>query len=160
MNMPTSVDSQAFKTEIWNELDSLPWNNSVNISIQISDAAFERMMNDENFKNQMMTIMHEEASGCRAPFVSACLTVIDETGYSGFTYNDHIMGNDAFRTHSSHNDSFYVRQSRAQEIDEAWSKLQQIRKSRHEVYEEEYLNRLIEQKAQFYNEQSENMWFE
>ena len=51
----------AFKKEIWKELDSMSWNSSVNVSIQITDSAFRRMMTDEDFKNRMMKIMHEEA---------------------------------------------------------------------------------------------------
>ena len=77
-----------FKREIWNELDSLPWNNSVNVSIQITDSAFKRMMTNEDFKNRLMKIMQEEASVCRPPIVSS-MTVIDENGYKGITYNDY-----------------------------------------------------------------------
>ena len=142
MDMITSVDSrqsyEAFREEIWNELDSLPWNNSVNISVQITNKALHRMMTDDNFRNQMMQIMHEEASGCRPPFICTCLTVIDETGHSGFSYNDHIMGNNAFAAHSLHEDSFYVRKSRAQEIDAAWQKLLQIREKDREIFEEQF----------------------
>ena len=140
--MITSADSQksyeAFREEMWNELDSLPWNNSVNISVQITKPALQRMMTDEYFRSQMMQIMHEEASGCRPPFICTSLTVIDENGHSGFSYNDHIMGNTAFAAHSLHEDSFYVRKSKAQEIDEAWQKLQQIRKLTPEILEDQY----------------------
>ena len=44
---------EAFKKEIWKELDSLPWNSSVSVSIQITDSAFKRMMTDEDFKNRI-----------------------------------------------------------------------------------------------------------
>lgn len=145
MNMITSTDSrksyETFKREIWKELDSLPWNNSVNISVQITEPALKRMMNDENFRIRMMKTMDEEASGCRPPFISTSLTVIDETGYTGFTYNDHNMGNSAFETHSKHKDSFYARASRAKEIDEAWNKLQQIRDRQSDILEEKFWER-------------------
>ena len=45
---------EAFKKEIWRELDSYPWNKGVNVSIQITDGAFEKMMVDKEFKNKMM----------------------------------------------------------------------------------------------------------
>lgn len=87
---------EAFKKEVWKELDSLPWNSSVNVSIQITDSAFKRMMTDEDFKNRMMSKMHEEASVCRSPIVSS-ITCIDENGYKGVTYNDYDMANTAFK---------------------------------------------------------------
>lgn len=41
-----------FKKEIWKEIDSMSWGS--NISVQITDSAFEKMMVDKEFKNKMM----------------------------------------------------------------------------------------------------------
>ena len=43
-----------FKKEIWNEINSMPW--GANTSIQITDGAFKKMMEDSEFKNKMMKI--------------------------------------------------------------------------------------------------------
>lgn len=39
-----------FKKEIWKEIDSMSWGS--NISVQITDSAFEKMMVDKEFKKQ------------------------------------------------------------------------------------------------------------
>ena len=101
---------EVFKKEIWKELDSLPWNNSVNVSIKITESAFKRMMTDTDFKNRMMDKMREEASACKSPIVSS-ITMIDENGYRGITYNDYNMADTAFRAHSKSKDSFYVKRA-------------------------------------------------
>ncbi len=44
-----------FKKEIWNEINSMPW--GANTSIQITDGAFRKMMEDGEFKNKMMKII-------------------------------------------------------------------------------------------------------
>ena len=46
-----------FKKELWNEIDSYSWDGRMNISIQITDKAFERMMNDDEFKTKMMNVI-------------------------------------------------------------------------------------------------------
>ena len=43
-----------FKREIWNEIDSMPW--GCDISIHISDDAFERMMNENDFKDRILIL--------------------------------------------------------------------------------------------------------
>ena len=148
---------EAFKKEIWKELDSLPWNRSANVSIQITDSAFKRMMTDENFKNRMMKIMHEEASACRPP-IATSLTYIDEKGYKGFSYNDYDMANTAFKAHSKHKDSFYVKKAKTQEINDAWEKAQQRRDKQREIREEEYWNKYYARKAFAHQEQVANMY--
>ncbi len=127
---------EAFKKEIWNELASLPWNDSLSVSIQITNSAFKRMMTDEDFKNRMMKIMHEEASVCRPPIVSS-ITIIDENGYKGVTYNDYNMGGSAFKVHSK--DGFYVRKARKDSIHEAWEKAQRKRKAQDKKAEKKLL---------------------
>ncbi len=129
---------EAFKKEVWKELNSLPWNNSVNASIQITDSAFERMMTDEDFKNRIMKIMHEEASVCRPPIVSS-LTWIDENGYRGISYNDYEMGHTAFNAHSKSRDSFYVRKAQRDSIQEVWEKARENRNLQREKDEKRYM---------------------
>ena len=159
-----SVDSMSeeekldiFKKEIWNELDSLPWNSGVSVSIQITDSAFKRMMTDEDFKNRMMSKMHEEASVCRSPIVSS-LTVIDESGYRGITYNDYNMGNAAFKAHSKHKDTFYVKKAKSREIDDAWKKSKQRRDQQREIREEDYWKKYFEKKAFTHQEQVASLY--
>ncbi len=48
-----------FKKEIWNEINSMPW--GANASIQITDDAFRKMMEDSEFKNKIMKIIREDA---------------------------------------------------------------------------------------------------
>ena len=160
-----SVDSmteeekfEAFKKEIWKELDSLPWNGGVSVSIQITDSAFKRMMTDEDFKNRMMSKMHEEASVCRSPIVSS-LTVIDENGYRGITYNDYGMGDTAFKVHSKHKDSFYVKKAKSQEIDDAWKKSKQKRDRQRDIREEEYWNNYYARKTFAHKEQVADLYY-
>ena len=50
-----------FKKEIWKEIDSMSWGS--NISVQITNSAFEKMMVDKEFKNKMMNIIREDAHG-------------------------------------------------------------------------------------------------
>ncbi len=147
----------AFKKEIWKELDSLPWNSGVNVSIQITDSAFKRMMTDEDFKNRMMSKMHEEASVCRSPIVSS-ITCIDENGYKGVTYNDYDMANTAFKAHSKHKDSFYVKKAKTKEVNNAWEQARIRRDKQREVREEEYWNKYFADKAFEHQEQVASLY--
>jgi hypothetical protein len=140
------INLEAFKKEIWKELDSLPWNSSVNVSVRITDPAFKRMMTDEDFKKRMMKIMHEEASVCRPPIVSS-LTCIDENGYKGVSYIDHDMAKTAFKAHSKHKDSFYVKRAKAKEVNDAWEQARIRRDKQREVREEEYWSKYFSNKA-------------
>lgn len=147
----------AFKKEIWKELDSMPWNSSVNVSIQITDSAFRRMMTDEDFKNRMMKIMHEEASVCRSPIVSS-INCIDENGYKGVSYNDYDMANIAFKAHSKNKDSFYVKKAKAKEVNDAWEQARIRREKQREVREEEYWSKFFANKAFVHQEQVASLY--
>lgn len=147
----------AFKKEIWKELDSMPWNSSVNVSIQITDSAFRRMMTDEDFKNRMMRIMHEEASVCRSPIVSS-INCIDENGYKGVSYNDYDMANIAFKAHSKNKDSFYVKKAKAKEVNDAWEKAQRRRDKQREIRENEYWNKYFANKTFVHQEQVASLY--
>ena len=151
---------EAFKKEIWRELDSYPWNKGVNVSIQITDGAFKRMMVDDDFKNEMMTIMKKESMACRAPIVASC-TLIDENGYKGITYNDNSIGNKAFEAHSKGKDSFYVkkatkRQEEKKRLEEEILKKAQERKATmKEYFDSRYENQMMMKRIFSSNTQSQ-----
>lgn len=99
---------EAFKKEIWKEIDSLSWGSS--ISIQITDGAFEKMMNDPEFKNKMMKLIKEDARGSHI-MCGGTLININESGFYGYSYMaDHAKeANTAFEAHSKDKDSFYAK---------------------------------------------------
>lgn len=102
---PTEEEKlEAFKKEIWKEIDSWPRNSNVSVSIRITDGAFKRMMTDEEFKNRVMGLMKEDAMVARPPMVMG-MTNVDENGYSGVGYCDYNLGKDAFEVHSKDKDS-------------------------------------------------------
>ncbi len=99
-----------FKKEIWNEINSMPW--GANTSIQITDGAFRKMMEDGEFKNKMMKIIREDAVGSNK-MCGGTLINIDENGYKGYSYMaDHAKeAESAFSAHSKDKDSFYVKKA-------------------------------------------------
>ena len=99
-----------FKKEIWNEINSMPW--GANTSIQITDGAFRKMMEDGEFKNRMMKIIREDAIGSNK-MCGGTLINIDENGYKGYSYMaDHAKeAESAFSAHSKDKDSFYVKKA-------------------------------------------------
>ena len=104
--IPKAEKLEAFKKEIWKEIDSLSWGSS--ISIQITDGAFEKMMNDPEFKDKMMKLIKEDARGSHM-MCGGTLININENGYSGYSYMaDHAKEADtAFEAHSKDKNSFY-----------------------------------------------------
>ncbi len=99
-----------FKKEIWNEINSMPW--GANTSIQITDGAFRKMMEDGEFKNKMMKIIREDAVGSNK-MCGGTLINIDENGYKGYSYMaDHAKeAGSAFAAHSKDKDAFYVKKA-------------------------------------------------
>lgn len=99
-----------FKKEIWKEINSMPW--GANTSIQITDGAFRKMMEDGEFKNKMMKIIREDAVGSNK-MCGGMLINIDENGYKGYSYMaDHAKeAESAFSAHSKDKDSFYVKKA-------------------------------------------------
>lgn len=99
-----------FKKEIWNEINSMPW--GANTSIQITDGAFRKMMEDGEFKNKMMKIIREDAVGSNK-MCGGTLINIDENGYKGYSYMaDHEKeAGSAFAAHSKGKDAFYVKKA-------------------------------------------------
>lgn len=136
---------EVFKKKIWKEIDSWPRCSSISESIQITDSAFKRMMNDEDFKNKMMKLMKEDADVGRPPIVAG-ITWIDENGYRGISYNDSSIGVAAFEAHSKSKNSFYVKKGKRNDVEDAWekvrqNKIHQQKKRDKEYFEEEYLKR-------------------
>lgn len=103
-----------FKKEIWNEINCLPWGS--NTSIQITDGAFRKMMEDGEFKNKMMKIIREDAVGSNK-MCGGTLINIDENGYKGYSYMaDHAKeAGSAFAAHSKDRDVFYVKAEKKRE---------------------------------------------
>lgn len=141
---------EAFKKEIWNEINSWPRNPMVSVSIRITDGAFKRMMTDEEFKNSVMNVMLEDALVARPP-IAYGMTNVDENGYSGVSYNDYSMGKSAFAAHSKGKDSFYVKKiSRRMEEKK---KLEEKKRIEEELYKKKHKRKIM--LADFLNSQYE-----
>lgn len=133
---------EAFKKEIWNEINSYPWNPSISESIQITDGAFQRMMEDSDFKDRMLDVLYRDAIAGRPP-ICAGITRIDESGYSGYSFNDKQAGEIAFQAHSNHKDSFYVHKAKKkQDYAELWEKKLLERERQREKLDKEYVDKL------------------
>lgn len=151
---------EAFKKEIWREIDSWPRHPMVSESIQITDGAFKRMMTDEDFKNRVMGLMREDALVGRPPIVFG-MTTVDEHGYSGVAYNDYNMGKDTFEAHSKGKDSFYVkkaakRQEEKKRLEEEILKKAQERKATmKEYFDSRYENQMMMKRIFSSNTQSQ-----
>lgn len=129
---------EAFKKEVWDEIESMPWKSSISVSIQITDKAFERMMSDDEFKNKMMNMLREEAVVGRPPIVS-CMDRIDENGYSGYSCNDTAVGNARFSVHSKDKDSFYAKKAKKQDNPkDYWEEEYFKKKMDKEIMDEQY----------------------
>lgn len=133
---------EAFKEEIWNEINSYSWNKSMNISIQITDGAFKRMMNDDDFKDRMLGVIKKESIAAQPPG-NTSLTWIDESGYKGYSYIDIPAGEMAFKAHSNDKDSFYVKKAtKRQEYAKLWEEKQLEREIQCEKLDKEYVDKL------------------
>ena len=133
---------EAFKKEIWKKIDDLPWKNSINWSIQITDGGWKRMMEEPEFRQQIMNVLTEDANVGRYPMSNAMITV-DENGYSGSSYN-FGYGDDAFEVHSSKKDCFYKKRA-AKKInyEKLWEKQQRENQKQQEILDRKYYNDLI-----------------
>ena len=126
---------KAFKKEMWKEINSLSWGSSV--SIQITDEAFEKMMNDSEFKNKMMNLIREDSRGSHN-MCGGTLININENGYSGYSYMaDHAKeANTAYESHSK--DSFYSKKVKNQNADDIWEEKLLERERQQELRDKEY----------------------
>lgn len=133
---------ETFKEEIWDEINSYSWNRSMNISIQITDGAFKRMMNDADFKDRMLGVIKKESIAAQPPG-NTSLTWIDESGYKGYSYIDISAGEMAFKAHSNDKDSFYVQKAtKRQDYAELWEKKLLDRERQREKLDKEYVDKL------------------
>lgn len=130
-----------FKKEIWNKIDSFSWNKSMNISIQITDRAFKRMMKDSDFKDRMLGVIKKESIAAQPPG-NTSLTWIDESGYKGYSYIDVPAGEAAFKAHSNDKDSFYVKKAKKNndnnDLTEYYEKQRREREFQQELRGKEY----------------------
>ncbi len=145
---------KAFKEEIWNEINSYSWNKSMNISIQITDGAFKRMMNDADFKDRMLGVIKKESIAAQPPG-NTSLTWIDESGYKGYSYIDIPAGEMAFKAHSNDKDSFYVQKAtKKQDYAELWEKKLLERERQREKLDKEYVDKLFLNRSLLRKEQA------
>ena len=128
-----------FKKEIWNEINSMPW--GANTSIQITDGAFRKMMEDGEFKNKMMKIIREDAVGSNK-MCGGTLINIDENGYRGYSYMaDHAKeAGSAFAAHSKDKDAFYVKKA---EKKREYMKLLEEKRAQAKRQQQEFLDEKI-----------------
>ena len=132
---------EAFKKEIWKEIDSMSWGS--NISVQITNSAFEKMMVDKEFKNKMMNIIREDAHGSNM-MCGGTLINIDENGYKGYSYmQDHTKeAGSAFDAHSKDKDSFYSKKCKKDELNELWERERLKKRQYQEKADDEYMESL------------------
>lgn len=132
---------EAFKKEIWKEIDSMSWGS--NISVQIANSAFEKMMVDKEFKNKMMNIIREDAHGSNM-MCGGTLINIDENGYKGYSYmQDHTKeAGRAFDAHSKDKDSFYSKKCKKDELNELWERERLKKRQYQEKADDEYMESL------------------
>lgn len=147
---------EAFKKEIWNEINSMPRNSSMNKSIQITEDAFKRMMEEPKFKDEMMSMLRQ---GAMASLNSLCnntsgITTITKDGQSGIMWhNENCINPPSFEDHAK--DAFYVKRAKKPSDNNASDKLREERMLYQRMFErnkearerdEEHLNGLMEKK--------------
>lgn len=136
---------EAFKTEIWNEINRMPRCSSINWSIQITDGGFKRMMEDPEYKEKIMSVLAEDAAVGRPP-ITASMCRIDENGLTGCSYN-FGYGEEAFEVHSNDKDSFYEKKATKKvDYEKLWEEQQLKRKQQQEKMNKEYYNSLVEKR--------------
>jgi len=149
---------EAFKKEIWNEIDSWPWSArhcGYSYSIQITDDAFKRMMEEPEFKNQVMSTLRQDGHSQGIPGAVRLVTLnITKEGYSGYGYTPFSTGEtDRFTNHSK--GAFWVKKADNYEAGlKSW--LEKVRKQKLEqaVFEQkmfEQKSEIIERNEKHYN---------
>lgn len=136
---------EAFKTEIWNEINRMPRCDSINFSIQITDAGFKRMMEEPAFKEKIMAVLAQEAAVARPP-VTSSMSRVDENGHTGCSYN-FGYGEEALEVHSNDKDSFYKKKATKKvDYEKLWDEQRLERKQQQEKMNKEYYNSLVEKR--------------
>lgn len=139
---------KVFKQEFWKKVDSMPYSKGMNLSIQITDGAFKRMMKEPKFKDEMINILNDDAIASNKSGASTTLTKIDENGYSGYSYRQ--GGEEAFVAHSSDKDSFYSKKAKKKHDYEAESKKKELeRMYNQKMLNKEYYENSTEKKLQY-----------
>ena len=129
-----------FKKEIWKEIDSMPW--GCDISIHITDDAFKRMMEDNEFKDRMLNTIREDASVSGIKGGGTILN-ITESGYSGFSWMEGYPGEASagFSVHSKN--AFYSKKvSHKQDYMELWKERLHEREVQREKLDKAYEEQL------------------
>ena len=123
------------------EIDSMSWGS--NISVQITNSAFEKMMVNKEFKNKMMNIIREDAHGSNM-MCGGTLINIDENRYKGYSYmQSHTKeAGRAFEAHSKDKDSFYSKKCKKDELNEHWEKERLKKRQYQEKADDEYMESL------------------
>lgn len=143
---------EAFKKEIWSEISNMPYKQQMNLSIQITDKAFERMMKEPAFKEEMLSVLKEDAYASNRSMASTTLTWIDESGYRGYSYNE--GGEEAFSAHSNNKNSFYSKKAVTKKNSEdVWKERTLERAYQQKMLEKEYSDELINKQLESHREQ-------
>ena len=129
-----------FKKEIWKEIDSMPW--GCDISIHITDDAFKRMMDDNDFMDRMLSKIREDASVSGIKGGGTILN-ITESGYSGFSWMEGYEKEGSAGVEAHAKDSFYYKKvSHKQDYMELWDEMRFEREVQREKLDKEYEDRL------------------
>ncbi|RDY29280.1 hypothetical protein [Lachnotalea glycerini] len=132
----------AFKKEIWSEINQMPYNRQMNLSIQITDKAFERMIKEPAFKKEILSVLREDACASNKSMASTTLTWIDENGYQGYSYNG--GGEEAFDTHSNNKNTFYSKKAvKKKDSTKEWEERALERAYQQKMLDKEYLEGLM-----------------
>lgn len=143
---------EAFKKEIWNEINRMPRCSSINWSIQITDGGFKRMMEDPAYRERIMSVLAEDAAVGRPPITSS-MCVIDENDLKGCAYG-FGYGEEAFEAHSNNKDCFYKKKA-TQKVDyeKLWEEQRLKKEQQREKINQEYFDSLVEKKK--YNQKQD-----
>ena len=140
-----------YKKKIWQEIDAMPWGSDV--SIQITDEAFEKMMNDGKYEDKIMNILREDACGSNTMCGGIVIT-IDKNGYRGFSWMEFYEkeGKAGVEAHSKN--SFYSKKfSDKPDYMELWEKRRAERELRQQELDKEYVDRLYRSRSLMKKEQ-------
>ena len=125
---------EAFKKEIWNEINRMPRCSSINWSIQITDGGFKRMMEDSAYREKIMSVLAEDAAVGRPP-ITTSMCVIDENDLKGCAYG-FGYGEEAFEA-CSDKDCFYKKKAvKKIDYEELWEEQRVKRKQRQDMLDE------------------------
>ena len=129
-----------FKKKIWKEIDSMPW--ACDISIHITDDAFKKMMDDNEFKDRMLGKIREDASVSGIKGGGTILN-ITEAGYSGFSWMEGYAKEGSAGVEAHSKDSFYHKKvSHKQDYMELWEERQHEREVQWEKLNKAYEEQL------------------